>query len=182
MADSRSEIAERYASAFFELAQDENKAEALEADLDALRAAYDDSDDLRRLCLSPAFSAEIKAEGIAALLEKAGADPLTVNFGKLVASNGRLALLPALIANFKRLATEARGEVSAEVISANPLSGDQIEELKTQIRASIGKDVTLETSTDPDLLGGLIVKIGSRMIDSSLKTKLARLRARLKEA
>ncbi|GGY47572.1 F0F1 ATP synthase subunit delta [Parvularcula lutaonensis] len=181
MADSRSEIAERYASAFFELVQEEGKVEKAEADLDALRQAYDDSEDLRRLVQSPAFSAEVKTKGIAAVLE-GKADPLTVNFMKLLASNGRLPLLLPVIRRFKEIAAEARGEVSAQVVSAHPLSDDQVQELKTQIRASVGKDVTLDTSTDPELLGGLIVKIGSRMIDSSLKTKLARLRARLKEA
>ena len=181
MADSRSEIAERYASAFFELVQEEGKAETAERDLDALRQAFDDSEDLRRLIQSPAFGAEAKTAGIAAVLE-GKADPLTVNFMKLLASNGRLSLLLSVIRRFKEIAAEARGEVSAQVISAHPLSDDQVSELKTQIRASVGKDVTLDTSTDPELLGGLIVKIGSRMIDSSLKTKLARLRARLKEA
>ena len=182
MADQRSEIAERYAEAFFELAQDEGKAPATEQDLDALRAAYDDSEDFRRLVLSPAFSSDQKTAGIAAVLEKGGADQLTRNFGQLLAKNGRLSLLLTAIAEFKRIAAEARGEVSAEVVSAHPLSDDQVAELKTQIGASVGKDVTLDTRTDPDLLGGLVVKVGSRMIDSSLKTKLARLRARLKEA
>ncbi|MEM7739405.1 MAG: F0F1 ATP synthase subunit delta [Pseudomonadota bacterium] len=182
MADSRSEIAERYAAAFFELAQDEAKVDAIEAELEALRGAYDASDDLKRLIQSPAFPAETKLTGLAAVLEKGGADQLTINLIKLLATNSRLPVLLTVIANFKRLAAEARGEVSAEVVSAHPLSDDQATELRAQLRASIGKDVTLDTRTDPDLLGGLIVKIGSRMIDSSLKTKLARLRARLKEA
>ncbi|MEM9810671.1 MAG: ATP synthase F1 subunit delta, partial [Pseudomonadota bacterium] len=141
-----------------------------------------ENDDLKRLVQSPAFSSDTKADGMGAVLEKAGADQLTVNFVKLLASKGRLALLPRVIDNVKRLAAEARGEVAAEVISAHPLTDDQTAELRAQLRASVGKDVTLKTQTDPDLLGGLIVRIGSRMIDSSLKTKLARLRARLKEA
>ena len=182
MADARSEIAERYASALFELADEQGAAAAVEADLDALLRAYHESADLKRLIQSPAFSSEAKLQGCAALLEKAGAHPLTLNFGRLLARNGRLAVLANVIAAFKRIAAEARGEVTAEVVSAHPLSDDQANELKTQIRASIGKDVALQTRTDPDLLGGLIVKIGSRMIDSSLKTRLARLRARLKEA
>lgn len=181
MADSRSEIAERYASAFFELARDEGKLGEAEADLDALAAAYGESEDLRRLIQSPAFNADAKAAGMKALLD-GKADVLTTNFIRLVASKGRLSLLLSMIRRFKEIAAEARGEVAAEVVSAHPLSDDQITDLKAQIRASIGKDVTLQTRTDPDLLGGLIVKIGSRMIDSSLKTKLARLRARLKEA
>ncbi|NNU15929.1 F0F1 ATP synthase subunit delta [Parvularcula sp. ZS-1/3] len=181
MADSRSEIAERYASAFFELARDEGKLEKAEADLDALRSAYNDSDDLRRLVQSPAFSADAKKEGMKALLD-GKADALTSNFIQLVAAKGRLTLLTTIITDFKRIAAEARGEVAAEVVSAHPLSDDQLNDLKAQIRASVGKDVTLDARTDPDLLGGLIVKIGSRMIDSSLKTKLARMRARLKEA
>ncbi len=181
MADSRSEISERYASAFFELARDEGRLEQAESDLDALRRAYDESAELRRLIQSPAFGADAKMQGMEAVLS-GKADPLTVNFIKLVASKGRLTVLLPIIATFKRIAAEARGEISAEVLSAHPLTEEQVAELKTQIRASVGKDVTLETRTDPDLLGGMIVKIGSRMIDSSLKTKLARLRARLKEA
>jgi F-type H+-transporting ATPase subunit delta len=182
MADSRSEIAERYASALFELAKEEGRADTVEADLDSLKAAYGESDDFRRLVQSPALSSEQKQAGIAAILEGGKADTLTQNFGRLLARNGRLGVLPQVITTFKRIAAEDRGEVAAEVVSAHPLTEDQLTELKTQIRASIGKDVTLDTRTDPDLLGGLIVKIGSRMIDSSLKTKLARMRARLKEA
>ena len=181
MADSRSEIAERYASAFFELAQDEGALGDAEADLDALSQAYSESEELRRLIQSPAFSAEDKEAGMKALLE-GKAHALTANFIRLIASKGRLALILPIIRRFKEIAAEARGEVAAEVVSAHPLSDDQVSDLKAQIRASVGKDVTLDTRTDPDLLGGLIVKIGSRMIDSSLKTKLARMRARLKEA
>lgn len=181
MADSRSEIAERYASAFFELAKDEGKLSETEADLDALSNAVGESEDLRRLIQSPAFSAEDKAAGMKALLE-GKANVLTSNFIRLVASKGRLALVQPIITRFKEIAADARGEVAAEVVSAHPLSDEQVSDLKAQIRASVGKDVVLGTRTDPDLLGGLIVKIGSRMIDSSLKTKLARLRARLKEA
>lgn len=182
MADSRSEIAERYAEAFFELARDEGKVEAIEADLDQLRAAYEGSEDFKRLVHSPAFSSDVKQKGIAAMLEGGNADTLTQNFGRLLAKNGRLSLLPETIARFKAIAAEARGEVAAEVVSAHPLSDDQVAELKTQLQASVGKDVALDAKTDPELLGGLIVRIGSRMIDSSLKTKLARMRARLKEA
>lgn len=182
MADQRSEIAQRYAEALFDLARDESVVEKVEADLDALARAHHESTDLRLLIQSPAFSGADKLTGVAAILEKAGANPLTVNFGKLLATNGRLSLLGAIIKRFKAIAADARGEVSAEVISAHPLSDEQTNELTTQLRASIGKDIALQTRTDPDLLGGLIVKIGSKMIDSSLKTKLARLRARLKEA
>jgi F-type H+-transporting ATPase subunit delta len=181
MADSRSEIAERYAGAFFELASDENKLTQVESDLDAVRRAYDDSEDLRRLIQSPAFGADAKEAGIAAVLE-GKADPLTSNFLRLMARKGRLSLVVPTITTFKRIAAEARGEVAAEVVSAHPLTEGQLTDLKAQIRAAVGKDVQLDTRTDPDLLGGLIVKIGSRMIDSSLKTKLARLRATLKEA
>lgn len=181
MADSRSEIAERYAGALFELAQEQGKLEVVESDLDALMNAYSESADLRRLVESPAFGSDVKEGGIAAIL-KDRADPLTQNFARLLASKGRLSLIAAVIARFKAMAAKARGEVTAEVVSAHPLSDDQVTELKAAIRASVGKEVTLDTRTDPDLLGGLIVKIGSRMIDSSLKTKMARLRARLKEA
>ncbi|MEM1381730.1 MAG: F0F1 ATP synthase subunit delta [Pseudomonadota bacterium] len=182
MADQRSEIAERYASALFELAAEAGAAEAVEGDLDALSKAFHESADFRRLIQSPAFSADDKTVGLSALLESGKAHALTLNFGKLIAKNGRLDVLLDIVVTFKRIAADARGEVSAEVVSAHALSDEQTKDLKAQLRASIGKDVALETRTDPDLLGGLIVKIGSRMIDSSLKTKLARLRARLKEA
>jgi F-type H+-transporting ATPase subunit delta len=181
MADSRSEIAERYASAFFELVSEEGKTDRAEAYLDEIRTAYDGSEDLRRLVHSPAFSAEQKEKGIAAILD-GDAHPLTTNFLRLMARKGRLSLLVPTITAFKRIAAEARGEVAAEVVSAHPLTEGQLTDLKAQIRAAVGKDVKLDTRTDPELLGGLIVKIGSRMIDSSLKTKLARLRATLKEA
>lgn len=182
MADERSEIAERYASALFELAKDEGKVETIEGDLDSLRKAHDDSADLRRLIASPAFSLEAKRSGLLAVLEGGKADPLTCNFGQLLARNGRLPLLTMVIDRFKAIASDERGEVAAQVISAHPLSSEQTSELLTQLRAATGKDVALDARTDPDLLGGLVVKVGSRMIDSSLKTKLARLRARLKEA
>ena len=182
MADQRSEIAERYASALFELANEDNAAETVEADLDALRAAFLESADLKRLIESPAFGGDDKLAGITAILERGKANALILNFGKLLAQNGRLGVLLDMISTYKRIAAAARGEVSAEVVSAHALSEEQTTELTTQLRASIGKDVALETRIDPDLLGGLIVKIGSRMIDSSLKTKLARLRVRLKEA
>lgn len=182
MADARSDIVERYATAFFELARDENALDALEKDLAALAAALGDSADLQRLVSSPVFDADTKKAAFAALLEKAGAHQLTQNFVALLATNGRLAVLAEVISTFRAKAADHRGEVGAEATSAHPLTADQTKELRAQIEASVGKTVNLDTKVDASLLGGLIVKVGSRMIDSSLRTKLNRLQQTLKEA
>ena len=182
MADPRSDVAERYASAFFDLAREEGAVEALEGDMRTLRQAYGDSTDLRRLALSPAIPAEEKKRGIEAILSGAGAHPLTRNLLLLMADKGRLFALDGVAAAFLDMASKARGEVTAEAIAAHELSADQARELRAQIEQAIGKRVNLETRVDPALLGGLVVKVGSRMMDSSLKTKLSRLQARLRAA
>jgi F-type H+-transporting ATPase subunit delta len=182
MAVARSEVAERYATALFELARDEGQLETVERDLDELSRAMNDSEDLRRLVRSPVFDAEDKGRAFGALLEQAGAAPLTRNFIALLARNGRLSHLEATIDAFGRLLADHRGEVTAEAVSARPLSDEQTRDLRAQIEASVGRSVKLDTRVDESLLGGLIVKVGSRMIDSSLRTKLNRLQQSLKEA
>ncbi|WP_031550684.1 F0F1 ATP synthase subunit delta [Parvularcula oceani] len=182
MSDDRSEVAQRYASAFFDLAKEQDVVPALESDMRGLRGALSQSDDLRRLVASPVFDADEKTRGMKAVLDKMGAHALTQNLVGLLARNGRLFALDGIARAFLDQAAKSRGEVSAEAVSAHPLSADQTTALRAQIEAAVGKAVNLETKTDPSLLGGLIVKVGSRMMDSSLRTKLSRLHGRLKEA
>ncbi|WOI53081.1 F0F1 ATP synthase subunit delta [Parvularcula sp. LCG005] len=182
MADARSDVAERYATAFFELARDENSLEALEADLTALEKALADSAELRSVAQSPIFSSESKTAAFTAIAQAQGAQQLTQNLIALLGRNNRISVLPGIITAFHRMAAAHRGEVSAEAVSARPLSDEQTKALRAQIESSVGKAVNLVTSVDPSLLGGLIVKVGSRMVDSSLRTKLNRLQQTLKEA
>lgn len=173
-------MAGRYASALFELASEENKLADVERDLVTVQGLLDMSEDLRRAVRSPVFSAEEQGRAIGAVLEKAGIGALTLNFFKLLAKNRRLFAAPDMIKAFRTLAARSRGEVAAEVASAVTLSDEHVALLKETLKATVGKDVTLSTKVDPGLLGGLIVKIGSRMIDSSLRTKLASLKVALK--
>lgn len=175
-------VAGRYAAALFDLARDADAIETVEGELQSLAAAIDASDDLRRFLKSPVYDRDDQLNAMSAIAKKAGYSALTTNFLKLVASNRRLFALEAMIRAFSALAAQHRGEASAEAISAAPMSGDQATALRLEIESMLGKAVNLETRVDPDLLGGLIVKIGSKMIDSSLRTKLNRLRTRMKEA
>ena len=174
-------VAGRYASALLETAGEQGQLAAIEADIDTLQGALAESDDLRRMVRSPVFSADDQSKALDALLGRMGVNPLTLNFFKVLARNRRLFAAEDIIRAFKALAAEARGEVQAEVASAVALGDSQLNALKEQLKSSVGKDVQLEATVDPSLLGGLVVKIGSRMIDSSLKTKLATLNTRMKE-
>lgn len=173
-------VAGRYASALFDLACEQHKVSEIEHDLVKFQTIYDMSEDLTRMVRSPVISAEEQAKAIAAILEKVGANPLTINFFKLLAKNRRLFAAPEMIRGYRSLAAKARGEATAEVSSAMALTDAQLAELKQTLKASVGKDVTLATRVDPSLLGGLVVKLGSRMIDSSLRTKLTGLRSAMK--
>ena len=175
-------VAARYAEAFFDLALDENALDAAEADFRALRAAIAESADFRGFLKSPVYDADEKAGAVAAIAEKAGYGPLTRNFLKLVAANRRLFALENMIAAFFARLSAHRGEVTAEAVSAAPLNDDQTRRLRGEIERYVGKAVNLETSVDPDLLGGIVVKVGSIMVDSSLRAKLNRLKAKLQEA
>lgn len=175
-------VAGRYASALFELATEAKQVVEVEKGLDQFQAMLDDSADLRRLVTSPAFSANDQTKAIKAIVEKAGIGGLSANFLQLIARNRRLFAVPDMIKSYRALAARARGEVEAEVASAFPLDAKQLEALNDTLRASVGgKQVKLNTRVDPGLLGGLVVKMGSRMVDSSLRTKLASLKTRLKE-
>jgi F-type H+-transporting ATPase subunit delta len=140
----------------------------------------DVSDDFRRFVHSPLISADDQIKALDAIMSRAGLGDLVRNFIKLIASNRRLFAVSDIIKAYRALAARARGEVAAEVVSAHPLNDAQTAELKATLKASVGKDVTLAVKVDPSLLGGLVVRIGSRMIDSSLKTRLASMRHALK--
>ena len=171
----------RYASALFELAKEQSQLELVENDLNSILAMLDESSDLMRMVRSPVFSADDQLKALAALLGQAGIGGLALNFVKLIAHNRRLFALPDMIKAFRTLAGDARGEVGADVASATALNDRHLQALKETLKASIGKDVQINASVDPSLLGGLVVKVGSRMIDSSLRTKLSTLKLRMKE-
>jgi F-type H+-transporting ATPase subunit delta len=173
-------VAGRYASALFDLAQEQNKVSEVEQDLVKFQQLYDESADLRRLILSPVIAAGDQVRALGSVLDKAGVSELAKNFFSLAARNRRLFAAPGMARAFLALAAKARGEVTAEVTSAYPLTDAQAQALKDELKQTVGKDVTLATKVDPSLIGGLIVKLGSRMVDSSLKTKLSNLSLSLK--
>lgn len=172
-------VAGRYASALFELASEQGVVAEVEQDLVKFQGLFDMSEDFQRLVRSPVIAGDDQARALSVLLEKVGVGALAQNFFKLIAKNRRLFAAPDMVRAFRLLAAKARGEVAADVVSAHELSAEQTEDLKAALKASVGKDVTLNSRVDPSLLGGLVVKIGSRMIDTSIKTKLAGLKVSL---
>jgi F-type H+-transporting ATPase subunit delta len=173
-------VSGRYALALYDLAS-ENKAVAEVAKgLAAFQVLIDQSADLKRLMNSPVFKAEDQNNAVAALADMAGIKGLALNFLKVMAANRRLSAVPGAIAAFHALVAKAKGETSAEVTSAEKLSAKQISELKSALKAATGTDVNLETKINPSILGGLIVKVGSRMVDNSLLTKLNSLKVAMK--
>lgn len=175
-------IAARYAGAFFELVAENNALEAAEQDLKTLKQAIGSNQDFANFLKSPVYSQEDQTKAISALAEKANFGQITSNFLTLIAKNRRLFALEGIIDAFQARLSAHRGEVNAEAVTAIELNQDQSRRLRSEIETIVGKAVNLETRVDPDLLGGMIVKIGSRMIDSSLKTKLNRLQSVMKEA
>jgi len=172
----------RYAEALFDLAVDEKAVERVETDLNALSAAIAGSPDFRAFLSSPVYGSEDKTRAIAMIAERAGVSPLTKNFLGVVAKNRRLPALDGILAGFARRLADHRGEVSAEATSAALLNDEQTKRLRGEIERVVGKKVNLSVKIDSDLLGGMIVKVGSKMIDSSLKSKLNRLKSVMKEA
>lgn len=162
----------RYATALFALARDTKSIDTVEASLATVRDALDQSDDFKRLTQSPLVSRKDAAGATAAVADVLGLDPTTKNFLGVLADNRRLSQLPATIRAFRALAANFRGETTADVTSAHPLSDEQVDSLKQQLRTRIGRDVSVDLTVDPSLLGGLVVRIGSQMIDSSIKTRL----------
>jgi F-type H+-transporting ATPase subunit delta len=174
-------VAGRYATALFELASEAETIDAVAADLDAFNAMLAESEDLRRLVQSPAFSAEEQTAAIKAVLAKAGISGTAGNFIGLVASKRRLFALPGMIQGYKNLVAQAKGIVSAEVTVAEAPSPKRVDEIRAALASVAGKDVDVAIKVDPALIGGLVVKMGSRMVDASLKTKLNSIRLAMKE-
>lgn len=177
-----SNVGSRYAQALFDLANDQKQVAAVEADLNSLRTALAESKDLRTLLGSPTFSAEDKAKGLAGIAAKAKFNPTTGKFLGLLAANGRAAVLPAAIEAFAKLSAAARGAVFAEVTTALPLDAAQAKGVAAALRQSLGKDPEITTRVDPAILGGIKVKVGSRLFDASLRSKLDSLKFALKRA
>lgn len=173
-------LAGRYASALFDLARDEKQIDSVSRSLDALNQALADSREFGQLVASPLVDRDESAKAFNAIADALKLDPITTNFLGVLARNGRKGQLAQAIRLFRRLAAEHRGETTAEVVSAHPLSDDQVAKLKDKLRSRVGRDVTIDARTDPAILGGLIVKLGSEMIDASLKTKLNRLAQAMK--
>jgi len=175
------QIARPYASALFDIANASNSIPEVEAGLGAIASLASDSQDFSRFLRSPVINTDQKAATIQAILARGNADRTVSNFVNVVARNGRLFALPAIIRAFRERAAEARGEVTADVTSAAPLSAAQAQALADTLKAKLGKSVTLNQHVDPSLIGGLVVKVGSQMIDSSLKTKLTAMKIAMKE-
>ncbi len=175
-------VAERYAGALFDLARENNSVDIIERSLDQFLGFLRDSADLRRFVLSPMFSAVEQEKALSAVLKSAGIAGLTRDFLLLLAKNRRLFAVENVIKAYKSICAKARGEVEAEVLSAMPLTKAQTQELTDTLRQKLGKTPRLTTTVDPKLLGGLIVRVGSEMIDTSLRTKLKNLEKVMKEA
>jgi F-type H+-transporting ATPase subunit delta len=176
------DVGARYAQALFELADEAKMVAVAEDDLKSLKAMSAESADLRRLIASPAFSAEDKGKALLALADKAHLNPLTKKFLGLLAANNRVSALPATIMAFEKLAADRRGAVAAEVTSAIKLTAAQQKAIAAQLKQAFGKDPEISTTVDPSILGGLKVKVGSKLFDASLKSRLDQLKFALKRA
>ena len=172
----------RYATALFDLARDENSIDAVKADLDRFAAMLDESADLKRLVRSPVFAAETQLKALSAVLEKAEITGVSANFLKVLAANRRLFAVSEVIRAFNALVAKFKGEATADVTVAETLSDKNLEALKAALKSVTGKDVTLDVKVDPSIIGGLVLKLGSRMVDSSLRTKLNSIKNAMKEA
>jgi F-type H+-transporting ATPase subunit delta len=176
------EVGERYAQALFDLADETGALDAVRADLKSLRAAWGESADLRRLVTSPVIAADDQAKGLKAIADSAQFNGVTKNFLGLLAQNGRVRDLTAVIAAFETLYAKKTGVVAAEVVSALPLSTEQLTHLRSGLLNALGKAPELTTRVDPTLLGGIKVKVGSKLFDASLKSKLDQMKFALKRA
>ena len=174
-------IASRYATAVFELAKEAGDLAALERDVDALDAALKDSADFRSLIKSPVYSREALGKAITALGDKMGLGSTVANTLRLMAAKRRLFVLPQLVAVLRDRIADAKGEGTADVASARALSDAQLAKLADSLKASIGKDVKMNVTVDESLIGGLVVKVGSKMIDTSIRSKLSALQNTMKE-
>ena len=179
---SVSGVSGRYATALFELARDVKSIDAVKADLDRFDAMLADSADLKRLVRSPAFSADAQSKALTAVLERAGITGISANFLKVLTANRRLFAVNDVIRAFRALVAKFKGEATADVTVAETLSDRNLDALKAALQAVTGKDVTLNVKVDRSIIGGLVVKLGSRMVDSSLRTKLNSIKHAMKEA
>ena len=181
--DSRyAEVGARYAQALYDLAEPDRAVAAVEADLDGLERMRAGSPDLSRLLASPTIGHEDKAKGLLAVADAAQVRPLTRKFIGLLGANGRTAALSAVATAFRRIAAEKRGAIAAEVVTAVALTDAQHEGVAAALRQALGRDPEITTRVDPSILGGLRVKVGSRLFDASLRTRLDHMRFALKRA
>ncbi|MEL7348812.1 MAG: F0F1 ATP synthase subunit delta [Pseudomonadota bacterium] len=179
---SNAGVAERYATALFDLALQRNAIESVETDVNALASAIDDSDDLKTMLESPLFSREAQGKAIAALGQAMGLGVLTANTLAVMAAKRRLFVTRDMLTLFRRRVAEYRGEITAEVVAARPLSDQQQGALAERLKTATGRDVKLDITVDDSIIGGLVVRVGSRMIDTSIRSQLTRLQNTMKEA
>jgi len=177
-----SEIANRYANALFELADERGQLDAVAGDLARLMAAIEESDDLRRVLRSPVLNRDEQGKALAAILQAMDVSELTRNFVGLIARNRRLFALAGMIEGFLAELARRRGEITAEVTAARTLSDAQLAALQDALQSAMGGKVTVAPKVDPGLIGGLIVKVGSRMVDTSLRTQLNKMQLAMKGA
>lgn len=175
-------MAGRYATALFELARDEKAVDAVKSDLDKFEALMAESEDLSRLVRSPVFTSDQQTKALETILAKAVISGIAAKFLLVVASNRRLFAVRDMARGFRALVAKFKGEVTAEVTVAEKLSESNLAALKDALKTVTGKDVTLNITMDPAIIGGLVVKLGSRMVDSSLRTKLNSMKHAMKEA
>lgn len=175
-------MAGRYATALFELALDQNAIDTVQADLQKFEALIAENPDLTRLVRSPVFTAEQQTKALAVVLDRAGISGLAANFLKTVAANRRLFAVGDMVKAFRALVARHRGEVTAQVVVAEALDQRHRDALAGALKSVTGKQVGLDIKVDPSIIGGLVVRLGSRMIDSSLRTKLNSIKIAMKEA
>ncbi len=180
MASQSKGLAARYALALYELADDQKVLDEVAGDLTALRQLLAESDEFVRLIRSPVLSRADQTKGVSAIAETFGANALTTKFMGVLAANRRLFALPGMITAFLEELARRRGEVAADVTSAVELSSAEVEAVTDALRKVVGQKVSVNLTVDPALIGGLVVRVGSRMIDSSLRTKLQRLQFAMK--
>lgn len=179
---SVSGVSGRYATALFELARDQNLVDEVKADLDKFEALLNDSADLERLVRSPVFAADAQSRALSAVLDKAGIAGIAANFLKVLTANRRLFAVADVIRAYRALVAKFKGETTADVTVAEALSDKNLDALKVALKSVTGKDVALNVKVDPSIIGGLVVKLGSRMVDGSLRTKLNSIKHAMKEA
>jgi F-type H+-transporting ATPase subunit delta len=175
-------MAGRYATALFELANESNAVDSVQADLKAFATMVASSPDLTRLVRSPVFSADEQARALDAVLDKASISGIAKNLLRVVAANRRLFAVDQIIRGFNAMVAAHKGEVTAEVTVAEPLNDARTTEIRDALKQVTGKDVTIDVTVDPSIIGGLKVKVGSRMVDASLRTKLNSIKFAMKEA